>query len=293
MLTQEQELRCMVCGSLNPTRLFLFGKREYVRCRQCRMIFLRLDADGKDPKAVYTTDAYQELQSQHRLYFREEVFNKSLDEIERVKAPGRMLDVGCGDGQFLKAAKKRGWETYGIEVSPIACRKAQAILYGNVICGDLRGGHFPDFYFDVVTFHNVLDHLPSPLDELHEAHRILKVGGLLILRLPNAVFHVNLLRMFKSLESQLVFHLYCFTPKTIKYLLEKAGYDRIRIQNSMLTPSDPYSASPMLGDQGMKAIKGAVYYVAQFLFYLSGKTLVIGPSLMIHAIKAREGERLG
>jgi SAM-dependent methyltransferase len=280
-------VQCPVCRSLGPINLFQVKGRQYVRCIKCKLIFLNRDINAEDDQGVFRTDADQKLQSQHSLYFREAIFKRSLDENEVVQKPGRVLDVGCGDGMFLNLAEKRGWETYGAEISPIAYEQAKTVLQGTVIRGDLRQGHFPDSFFDVVTLYNVLDHLPSPLDELFEIYRILKVGGLLVLRIPNALFHVNLLRILRSLESQLVFHLYCFTPKTIKHLLEIAGYGQIHIKNSMLTPFDPYSTSPMMGDIGMQVIKSAVYAVVQLLFYLSGEASMVGPSLMIHAVKSQ------
>jgi hypothetical protein len=79
----------------------------------------------------------------------------------------------------------------------------------------------------------------------------------------------------------------------MKYLLDTAGYGQIDIKNSKLTPFDPYSTSPMMGDLGMQAIKCAVYSVVQLLFYLSGGTLMVGPSLMIHAVKSEREKGRG
>ncbi|MGH7275115.1 MAG: class I SAM-dependent methyltransferase [Nitrospiria bacterium] len=283
----SEGVQCPVCESHDPINLFQVNGHRYVRCIKCKLIFLNRDINSEDAHVVYRTDAYQQLQTHHSLYFREAIFKRSLDEIEGVQNPGRVLDVGCGDGMFLNLAEKHGWETYGVEISPTAYEHAKTVLQGTVIRGDLRQGHFPDSFFDVVTVYNVLDHLHSPLDELLEIYRILKASGLLVLRVPNAQFHVNLLRILRFLESQLVFHLYCFTLKTIKHLLEVAGYGQIEIKNSMLTPFDPYSTSPMMGDIGMQVIKSAVYSIVQLLFYLSGGSLMVGPSLMIHAVKSQ------
>jgi hypothetical protein len=84
--------------------------------------------------------------------------------------------------------------------------------------------------------------------------------------------------LLKSLEPYLVFHLYCFTPRTIRYLLEKAGYSRVRVRNFAPTPADPYSISPVLGDMGMHAIKRGVYVATEIVSRLSAHTLIFGPS---------------
>lgn len=288
-----ENAQCESCQSLDLIEFFQIGEKPYVRCSTCGLIFLKGKISRDDVEALYKTDAYQRFESQHRLHLREAVFQKSLEEIEKVKKPSRLLDVGCGNGLFLNLARKHGWETYGVELSPTACEQAKNGLHLNVVCGELQEARFPDGSFDVVTLYNVLDHLPSPLDELLEIHRILKGGGLLVLRVPNAAFHVNLIRILKSLERHLIFHLYCFTPTSIRYLLEKVGYCNIDVKNSLLTSSDPYSISPLWGDKGMQAIKRAVYSVAQVLFYLSAHSLIIGPSLEVHAIKASEEKRRG
>ena len=281
---------CFVCQSVDLINLFQIDERQYVKCCQCGLVFLKGISKVK-AKAVYKTDAYQMFESRHRLGFREAIYQKSLKEIERVKKSGRLLDVGCGDGLFLSLANKRGWETYGVEISPMASEHAKNVFHLNITHGELHEARFPDTFFDVVTLFNVLDHFPCPLDELLEIRRILKDGGLLVLRVPNTRFHVNLIRILKSLEHHLVFHLYCFSPKTIRYLLEKMGYRKIYVKNSPLTPSDPYSVSPFLGDWGMHLIKETVYFTAQVVYYSSARKLIIGPSLMAHAIKAEEEQR--
>lgn len=280
--------RCSLCRSLDVVDLFQVGGRQYMKCRGCDLIFQK-GIQMDQAKAIYRSDEYRRVESQHRLGLRRMIFQRSLDEIERVKSPGRLLDVGCGDGLFLNLAGRRGWKADGVELSPGAYEQAQNVIRLNIFHGELRDARFPDSFFDVVTLYNVLDHLPSPLDELLEIHRIIKLGGLLVLRVPNATFHVNLIRVLKSLKPYLVFHLYCFSPKTIRLLLEKVGYDRISVKNAVLTPFDPYSISPLLGEWGMQAIKQTVYLTAQVLYYLSARKLILGPSLTVHAIKTEEG----
>ena len=274
--------QCPVCQSSDPADFFYVRGKPFVRCSGCRLIW-RKQIDAEETKTVYRTDSYQSIQPQPK--FRETVFQKNIDEIEERKKVGRILDVGCGEGKFLDIARSKGWDTYGTELSPMANAQAKKLFNLNIFLGELSGAKYPDSNFDVVTLFNVLDQLPSPLDELSEIYRILNDCGLLVLRIPNATFHVNLVKMMKSLEPQLVFHLYCFTPQTIKHLLAKVGFDNISVSNSNLTPNDPYSVSPLFNDKGMQTIKKIVYTMTQAAYFLSAKQWITGPSMMVYAHK--------
>ena len=274
--------QCPVCQSSNPADFFYVRRRQFVRCSSCLLIWGQ-QIDAKETKRVYQSDSYQSIQPQHK--FRETIFRKKLNEIEKMKGIGRILDVGCGEGKFLDIARSKGWETYGTELSPMAYDQAMKEFNLDIFLGELSGAKFPDSNFDVVTLFNVLDQIPSPLDELSEIYRILNDRGLLVLRIPNATFHVNLVKMMKSLEPQLVFHLYCFTPQTIKYLLAKVGFDHISVSNSDLTQNDPYSVSPLFNDKGMQTIKKVVYAMTQAVYFLSAKQWITGPSMMVYAHK--------
>lgn len=275
---------CPICGSSDTAPAFSVKGREYLKCAGCGIVF-RGRIDAGDAKALYQSDSYQKVQSEHHLDLRESVYFENLDAIEKKMKSGRILDVGCGEGQFLNLAAKRGWKTFGVEISPMAVRRAKEAFNLDIVAVELREARFPDSHFDVVTLFNVLDHLPFPVEALKEIHRVLKPGGLLVVRVPNGVFHVNLIRAMTFLEPQLVFHLYCFTPGTVRSLLKTAGFEDIRITNSAPTPYDPYSVSPALGNGGMQAIKKAVYGIAQAMFYLSAGALVAGPSMSIFAEK--------
>jgi len=286
--TLDEQIQCSVCASFGLAEAFRDKDHEYLKCRRCGLIFRKRITPAEE-KATWETDTYDVVEGRHHLEFREAVLAESLHEIARTKKPGRLLDVGCGKGLFLNLARNSGWETYGVELSPVACRHAQEVHGLNVIRGELPHVHFADDCFDVVTLYDVLCHLPRPLDQLIEIHRILKTGGLLVLRVRNALFHVTLSKFARALQPFLVAHLYCFTPKTIRYVLEKAGYSDIRVRNSRLTSSDPYSVSPLWGERGMHVIKTGLHACLEAVSLLSGHTQLLGPSLMVHAVKKERG----
>jgi len=74
---------------------------------------------------------------------------------------GRLLDIGCGSGEFLNQMKNFGWEVYGVEISPEAADMGNKRGL-NVFCGELGSADFPQDYFDVVVLSQSLEHVYSP-----------------------------------------------------------------------------------------------------------------------------------
>jgi 2-polyprenyl-3-methyl-5-hydroxy-6-metoxy-1,4-benzoquinol methylase/Tfp pilus assembly protein PilF len=104
----------------------------------------------------------------------------------------RLLDVGCGAGEFGRALKhERGvQEVVGIEIVEAAWRIAQQSLdraiLGNIETMELP---FPDGHFDCITCGDVLEHLVHPLEALKKLRRVLSPDGIIVASIPNARFY--------------------------------------------------------------------------------------------------------
>jgi SAM-dependent methyltransferase len=146
---------------------------------------------------------------------------QELDYINALPA-GRVLDVGCGLG-FLLSAIDEKWEKHGVEISEYAAE--QAMKYGTVFCGKIRGIMYPTNYFDVVLWYHVIEHLESPAEELLEIRRILKPGGKLVVGTPN--FGCELARKaaenFRLLQDKT--HVSLFTAESLQALLRDAFFE--------------------------------------------------------------------
>lgn len=138
----------------------------------------------------------------------------------------RLLDVGCGDGAYLAAFRKVGWEVAGVEMSASASAKArQAGL--EVYAGSFESVSVPG-QFDVIRMWHVLEHVRQPQEALEKAHRLLSPTGELIVGIPNAGSFARRLCGVRWCAWDLPRHLHHFTPATIRRLLEQ---NRFRVSS--------------------------------------------------------------
>lgn len=142
---------------------------------------------------------------------------------------GRILDVGCGAGFFLRALEPTVWDPFGVEIGKAAATAAERIIgVGRIFNGTLIDSACEDDYFDIVTFWSALEHTNEPRDNLIEARRILKRHGTLIVQVPNAASYQA--RWFGgdwfALDAPR--HRYHFTAATLARLLGETGFQPFR-----------------------------------------------------------------
>lgn len=216
---------CPACGAtvlrqeLNkngPTGLI-----ELLRCVHCGLV-MQASRD-----AAYAADLYayyEKLEGQGV-----EVLYPPLNDRRQIeilssfrRAPGRrLLDVGCGIGQFVRSATRDGWDARGIDLATHAVRVAQQ---HRVRCDvvDFFAPELTAQRFDVITMFEFLEHVASPMAFLERAATLLAPGGLLYLTTPN----------FDSVERWLLGadwrvihpeHLLYFTPRSLRAAVRRTG----------------------------------------------------------------------
>ena len=137
-------------------------------------------------------------------------------------APGRLLDVGCGQGELAAEFIARGWTAAGIEPSEAAA--AAARRHGvEMHVGTLGNAPFAAGSFDAVTFNHSLEHVSDPLGDLRAAARLVRRGGLVAVSVPN--FGGWERRAFRTRWFQLDLprHLNHFDSRSLSALAARAG----------------------------------------------------------------------
>jgi 2-polyprenyl-3-methyl-5-hydroxy-6-metoxy-1,4-benzoquinol methylase len=165
--------------------------------------------------------------------FARELLADRLDRLTRaVGLPGRLLDVGCGTGLFVEAARRAGWEVRGTETSEDSIRYARQFTPAPIFHGELKSLD-DDSTYDALTYWDVLEHLPDPRAELELARERLIPGGVVGVSLPS----VQGLKARLQGDSWRYYapsmgHISHFTPKTIALLLSQAGFTVIDVRTA-------------------------------------------------------------
>jgi len=156
---------------------------------------------------------------------------------EKISPQAKLLDVGCAFGYFLGCCDKYGIKTFGIEISEGAIGEARKETNAKLFKHDVNNGLnlFESHYFDLVTAFDLIEHLDSPYKFLKGCHRILKIGGKVIVTTPNlrAIARLFIKDKWHGFKDET--HKYLFTPKSLEFLFKKAGFKIGRLE----TPFHP------------------------------------------------------
>lgn len=231
---------CSLCGSRDVHPYHLDHNRIRIdRCRSCGIQFMNpqySDAYLAEFYAGYTVDDPEWDEPGrycHNFYF----------SIIEKYAPrrGRVLDIGSGNGQLLEVARDRGWTPVGYDVDSETTVRVSRKTGIEIRCGTFPELDWGQRTFDLVTMHQSLEHLKSPLPYLKVIHDALRDGGLLFVVLPNIHSLSSRLKFWlekRGLRRRRVgayydtsHHLWYYTPQTLTRLLADSGFEVLHMRS--------------------------------------------------------------
>jgi len=235
-----EDVSCNVCGSSHSRRVGEKRGFTVVECSQCGLRFTNPRPNQTARKMLYSRRYYfdyrawlgQRIQSDSTIQ-EGLLAEQQLAQILMYKKEGKFLDVGCSTGDLLSAAQKKGFDCVGIEPNTWACNFAIKKKGLKIINEELGTASLKSGTFDVVSYMEVIEHIPDPLAELRAIKRIIKNDGILILSTPN----------FGCQESQTCGmgwkhnkpweHIYLFDNAHLQKMLDLAGFSISHIKTEL------------------------------------------------------------
>jgi 2-polyprenyl-3-methyl-5-hydroxy-6-metoxy-1,4-benzoquinol methylase len=240
---------CNICNSNDFIELFPAGKAQIhriVKCNVCDLIYANPQTDNvSEVEKNYTkTDGDNNKESQttsnnfnpdSHQYLKKQVlqlkdYSPIIDFVEEDER-GVFLEVGSYAGTFLNEARKRGWEVIGIEPLEIPADYSEKKLGIKVIREYFEDTDLPDQSINVVVATHVIEHVPNPTSFVEKAHKLLEKGGKLILETPTYDSFTFKLLKHRERSIRCDGHIYFFTKKTLKKLVEDHGFKVLKHEN--------------------------------------------------------------
>ena len=268
---------CNICAGNRFKQLFeetaegsTFG---VCQCVDCGLVFTHPQPSAMLLNKLYGLESYRENTVSGAYCTNADVSGMDFPIVLRrlsrqiaVQHRPRLLDLGCGTGAFLVAAKEHGMDICGCEPSSYASPIARERLGECVFQGVLSDAHYAEESFDAITIWYVLEHVTDPRAILDHVRKLLRPRGVLFVSVPNWNY-IRLRRWFAfpfggrmgSVHAHE--HLFQFSPKTLDRLLQECGFTSVESW-----PATPYC----IGSSIQNAFKKLLFLPVRILHSLCG-----------------------
>lgn len=225
--TLPQDLSLEVTKRFAPSA-HTSGHDQIVKCLNCGLVYA-----NPRMKQKYIWQGYKEAndkkyadQAEERLI----TFKRTIKIIEHyTPANGKLLDIGCAAGFFLKVAKDAGWEVLGLEPNKDLSEFGRRQYNLPIESVDLLDIQIEPESFDVITFWDVLEHVTDPSSYLARAYQLLRPGGYIFINFPDFGSYLAKItgRRWWFLSPV---HLYYFDRQTLARMLSLRGFSVVKIK---------------------------------------------------------------
>lgn len=235
----KADFRCRLCSS---EALYLYhvmgndGRYRYFKCRNCKLVnydlatglaqahFDEPDKDPSDDSEPWNLDKNQSFRFLSRY----------------VSPPGRMLDIGCGNGRLMYLARQAGWDVKGLELSPVMAKVVRRRLGAAVVVADFLAVEpeaIDAVKFDLICLRHVLEHLPDCLLAMRKLKALLARSGYVLIELPNVESVSKKVKRFLTRhgirkpvypDDLAIGHANEFCRASFEFLLRETGFELVR-----------------------------------------------------------------
>ncbi len=270
-------MKCINCGREDLEKVARAKDRKILECINCGLGGVSpFPSKGGIAKTIddVSEKFFQDYQKEEKSYT--SYFKKKLDDIASYEPVGRLLDVGCGPGLFMKLAQERGWQVVGVDLSEEAVKKGKKDKI-TIKHGTLDSAKLGQNMFDVITGFQLIEHVQKPDALLRKMSARIKKGGLIVITTPDKKGFLAQLSGKHWFEYYNKEHLFFFNQKSLREMIEKAGFEVITCKTEFGRRLDlPYVWDRLLNYYYTKDTK-AHKFVAAFNFVpkLLGRVVII------------------
>ena len=228
-------MKCIFCDSNNFTD-FNIGAYKLRRCNTCNYVFKRnLPKPEDDPNYLNDSSGF---------YLQKENLSKINNDIQilegrveylinkaNLNKNAKILDISCGTGSFVRAARNKGYDAWGTEISKNMLDFAKS-SFGNYFFDGYKG-EYKKIKYDLITLFHVIEHLINPRDFfIKEVLPLLNLGGTVVIEIPNfySFDHYALGENWPGLSLNV--HHNFITTDTINYFCDKNNLVLSGVENS-------------------------------------------------------------
>jgi SAM-dependent methyltransferase len=217
------EGRCVICGGSAGRPVFRKAGYEGRLC-SCGAVYLSPPPDAVDPTVDVHPDSFYALPAAMKVRW-----------LARSHPQGRLLEVGCGEGFFLAAAKAQGYEVAAIEPHPERARRVAERLSIEVECAMIENFQLPSLGYDVVYHCDLLSHFPDPDKALRRMKTLLRPNGVLFFEVG---LHGEIAPYwYRSLsDNSFPQHRWLYSEEALRRLLHRCGLRIVRLKRFGLAP---------------------------------------------------------
>ena len=253
MMKHSIDAPCAGCGS-EQSKVFLSGrslnwapdqKFTLVQCNDCGLIRLRERVAKEEVSARYSygfTGCRSSLFLYPYLRVMDYFMGLRRRKVEQCCPNGRILDIGCGEGLFLKHMCRHNWESWGVDASSCALSCVAQDANIRLQCGSPEEAVLPAEYFDAVTFWHSFEHMEKPIQVLKEAYGVLKDNGILLISVPHIEsFEARFFRQ-NWFGFEVPGHKFFYSERTLKRMLENNNFEVLGVSKNSLEYNYPFFA---------------------------------------------------
>lgn len=235
--------KCPWCES-EKTQFRLWLKDEFLtqeefqicECLKCGLLFTDPRPGKHEIGKYYQSEEYYSHQ-ENKTGFIPKLYEsvKSVNLKKKYKmatkgiAKGRVLDIGCGVGDFLHTMEQKGWETVGIEPSEEAKAIAKKRIKAQVLDTEEQET-LPENSFDLITMWHVLEHVDDLHWQLNQLERLVKPNGRVVIAVPNYNSYDGVFYKEKWAAYDVPRHLNHFNQETLVRMFKNNNFTHIKTE---------------------------------------------------------------